>query len=232
MKNEGKIRRLFTLDGSSYIGVLAYCTEEFLLLPAHIPYKFEEELKMALEVEVIRTFVAESSLIGSLLAGNSNGFVLSAYALDEEIKRIEESAKEQGKRIKVKRLPDKMSAVGNIILANDVAAIVHPELSEKAMRVVKEVLKVDIYKGTIGGLKTVGKAAVATNKGILAHRDATEEELEFLEEIFGVPASVGSVNFGVPMIGAALLANTKGYAAGAETTGPELGRIEDALGFV
>jgi len=39
------------------------------------------------------------------------------------------------------------------------------------------------------------------------------------------------VNFGIPLIGAALLANSKGFAVGAETTGPELGRIVDALGF-
>jgi len=97
--------------------------------------------------------------------------------------------------------------------------------------VIAKTLGVKVYKGTIGGLKTVGMAAVATNKGILAHKNATQEELEFLEHIFELPVEIGSVNFGVPLIGAALLANTKGYAAGYETTGAELGRIEDALGF-
>ncbi len=74
-------------------------------------------------------------------------------------------------------------------------------------------------------------AAVATNKGVLAHKDATREELEFLEQIFELPVDIGSVNFGVPAIGSALLANSKGYAAGNETTGAELGRIVDAFGF-
>ncbi|MBA5942745.1 MAG: translation initiation factor IF-6, partial [Methanophagales archaeon] len=55
--------------------------------------------------------------------------------------------------------------------------------------------------------------------------------LEFLEEIFELPVGIGSVNCGMPVIGAALLANTKGYAAGDETTGAELGRIVDILGF-
>jgi len=108
---------------------------------------------------------------------------------------------------------------------------VHPRLSEKAVDAVRRVLGVEPHKGTIGGLKTVGMAAVATNKGILAHRDATEAELALLEEVFSLPVSVGSVNFGVPLIGAGLLANSKGYAAGADTTGYELGRIEEALGF-
>jgi translation initiation factor 6 len=74
-------------------------------------------------------------------------------------------------------------------------------------------------------------AAVATNKGVLAHKYATHAELTFLEDIFGLPVEIGSVNFGIPLIGAALLANSKGFAVGAETTGPELGRIVDALGF-
>jgi translation initiation factor 6 len=121
--------------------------------------------------------------------------------------------------------------VGNVILTNDTVALVHPRLSAKTVELVEQTLDVKVYKGTIGGLNTVGMAAVATNKGILAHRNASKEELEFLEDIFELPAEIGSVNFGVPLIGAALLANTKGYAAGAETTGAELGRIEDALGF-
>jgi translation initiation factor 6 len=34
------------------------------------------------------------------------------------------------------------------------------------------------------------------------------------------------------MLGSGLLANSKNYLAGSDTTGPELGRIEEALGFV
>jgi len=43
---------------------------------------------------------------------------------------------------------------------------------------------------------------------------------------------VGTVNFGSPLVGSGILANSRGYVAGDETTGPELGRIEDALGFM
>ena len=43
---------------------------------------------------------------------------------------------------------------------------------------------------------------------------------------------VGTVNLGSPLVGSGLLANSYGYLAGDETTGPELGRIEDALDFL
>ncbi len=230
---EGKeIRRTFSVDGSAYIGVFATCTEHVLLLPSHISDGLAAEMERALKVKAIRTSVAETSLIGCLAVGNSNGFILSPYTLDSEIRRVEESARKEELKEKVIRLPDRdrMNAVGNIILANDTVALVHPWLSEPTVEVIKETLDVKVYKGTIGGLKTVGMAAVATNKGILAHKNATERELKFLEDIFDLPVEIGSVNFGVPLIGAALLANTRGYAAGAEITGAELGRIEDALG--
>lgn len=231
-KEEKNIRRLFSVYGSSYIGVFARCTENILLLPPHISDGLVGEIERALEVEAIKTFIAECSLVGSLSVGNSKGVVLSKYTLDSEIKKIEALARKKNMKIKAKKLPDKMNAVGNIILTNDTAALVHPDLSEKSLRIIEEILQVETYKGTIGSLKTVGKAAVVTNKGILAHKNAKEKELDFLEDIFGLPASIGSVNFGVPMVGAALLANTKGYVAGVETTGVELGRIEDALGFI
>jgi len=53
-----------------------------------------------------------------------------------------------------------------------------------------------------------------------------------LEELFELPVDVGTVNLGSPLVGSGLLANSYGYLAGDETTGPELGRIEDALDFL
>jgi translation initiation factor 6 len=232
-RGEKELRRLFSVDGSSYIGVFATCTESLVLLPPQASNRLASEMERALEVKALRTSIAEISLVGCLTVGNSNGFILSPYTLDSEIQRIEDLMQAEGLRVKLNRLPyrDLMSAAGNIILANDTVALVHPELSEKTIDIIKDTLGVEVYKGTIGGLKTVGMAAVATNKGILAHKNATHNELEFLEDIFELPVDIGSVNFGVPLIGAALLANTKGYAAGNGTTGAELGRIVDALGF-
>jgi translation initiation factor 6 len=232
-RGEKEIRRLFSVEGNSYIGVFATCTESLVLLPPHISDGLAAELEHALQVKAIKTSIAETSLVGCLAVGNSNGFIFSPYTLDSELQRIEELTLAEGLSVKLSRLPylDPMSAAGNIILANDTVALVHPQLSEKAIDVITETLEVTVHKGTIGGLKTVGMAAVATNNGVLAHKNATYEELEFWEKNFEVPIAIGSVNFGVPLIGAALLANTKGYAAGHETTGAELGRIVDAFGF-
>ena len=131
----------------------------------------------------------------------------------------------------VARLPGKMTAAGNLILVNDSVALVHPFMGGKAIETVKNTLKVDVYKGTIAHLKTVGMAAVATNKGVLVHPKASKSELEFLENIFDLPVDIGTVNYGSGLIGSALLANSKGYIIGSKTTGHEPGRIEDTLNF-
>ncbi|HPM62781.1 MAG TPA: translation initiation factor 6, partial [Methanoregulaceae archaeon] len=46
------------------------------------------------------------------------------------------------------------------------------------------------------------------------------------------PIGTGSVNMGSGLVGTGLIANARGYVAGLETTGFELGRIEDIFGFL
>jgi translation initiation factor 6 len=151
--------------------------------------------------------------------------VVTYHAGDEELRRLSEHGK-------VARLPARINAAGNVILANDHAAMVHPGLSAKACEAVADALGVEVLKGTIGGLKTVGMTAVVTNKGLLVHPRASDAEIEVLENLFKLPVDVGTVNFGSPLVGSGLLANSKGYMAGDDSTGPELGRVEDALGFL
>ncbi len=45
-------------------------------------------------------------------------------------------------------------------------------------------------------------------------------------------ADLGTVNYGTPLLGSGLIAGTAGFVVGEETTGPEIGRIEDALGYI
>jgi translation initiation factor 6 len=211
--------------GYPYVGIYASNTEDYVVLPPDLPRHTAEEAAEALGVDVIRTLINDSTLIGSMMAGNSNGFIVSDLALDKEVAVLERS-------LPVARLKGRMTATGNIILANDTAALVHPALTDRHLGVIKNTLKVDVRRGTIGGLKTVGMAGVATNKGLLVHPRATEDELSTLENLFRLPVDIGTVSFGSPLVGSAILATTRGLVTGTRTSGPELGRIEDALGFI
>jgi translation initiation factor 6 len=217
--------RRLKIAGSSLLGVFARCTEEVVLVPAEAEPIHVQLLEEGLKATAVKVLAGGSSVLGSLVSGNSNGFVLTQHATEEERKRLSEYGK-------AARLPGKMNAAGNVILANDSAALVHPGLSSRACEMVARTLEVEVRRGTIGGLKTVGMSAVATNKGLLVHPRASPEEIAVLENLFGLPVDVGTVNFGSPLVGSGLLANGKGYMAGDETTGPELGRIEETLGFL
>jgi translation initiation factor 6 len=73
---------------------------------------------------------------------------------------------------------------------------------------------------------------VATNRGILVHPRANPAEITQLEEAVDIPIGVGTVNMGSGLVGSGLLANSRGYLAGVGTSGFELGRIEEVLGFL
>ncbi|HOV52567.1 MAG TPA: translation initiation factor IF-6 [Methanothrix sp.] len=213
------------IAGSCLLGVFARATEKVVLLAHGAAPKDLNALQEGLKVDAVSLLAAGSAVVGSLISANSFGFVITHHAADEEISILREHGR-------VARLPSKINAAGNVILANDHAALVHPGLSAKACETVARTLGVKVVRGTIGGLKTVGMAGVATNKGLLVHPRVSAEEIAVLEKLFELPVDVGTVNLGSPLVGSGLLANSKGYFAGIETSGPELGRIEDSLGFL
>ena len=215
--------RTLNIDNNPVIGLFATCTEDVALVPVGTRADICKNIEELLDVRGIQTLIDGSPIVGSLSRGNSNGFLIPKGLL---IRNPDEIG------VPVETLPDNLTAVGNVILANDHAALVHPEMSDRAMEVISKTLGVEAYKGTIAGIKTVGMAGVVTNKGLLVHPRATPNEIEKLEEIFDLPVDIGTINFGSQMVGSGLLANSKGYVAGIETTGHELGRVEDALGFI
>ncbi len=221
------VRRV-AIDGTSVLGVFATCTEDLLVVTPSLSQEARDNLERELAVRSAPLLIGSGSVVGSLVAGNSNGFIVSNSASRSEIQQL----KAHANGCKVRKLPGRINAVGNVILANDNAALINPNLITRAERVVEETLRVDVRRGTVASLKTVGMAACATNSGVLAHPKITDGELSVLDSVFQVPVNVGTVNYGSPLVGSSLLANTKGYVAGLETTGIELGRIEEALGFI
>ena len=214
-------------SGSAYVGVFARATDDCLLVRPDVDEDFLAELTDELGVPAVETTVAGSGTVGALVAGNSHGLLTSDRLTDVERERITETAD-----LSVATLPGRINAAGNVVLANDHGAYVHPELPDEAVSTIEDHLGVPVERGALAGVRTVGTAAVATNRGVLCHPKSTDEELDFLEELLGVPADIGTINYGAPLVGSGLLANAQGYIAGQDTTGPELGRIEDALGYI
>jgi translation initiation factor 6 len=213
--------------GSSYVGVFARATDDCLLIRPDAEEDVLEGMTDELGVDALPTTVAGSNTVGALSVGNENGLLVSGRVTERERERIE-SATDQS----VYGLPGRINAAGNVVLANDYGAYVHPDLTDEQVDVVEEALSVPVERGSLGDVDTVGTAAVATNDGVLCQPGSREAELEAVEELLDVYADVGTINYGAPLVGSGLVANDNGYVVGRDTTGPELGRIEDTLGYL
>lgn len=216
-----------SFTGSSYVGVYARATDDVLLVDPSVDDDLTATLAAELGVEPVATTVGGSGTVGSLAVANDAGIVVSDQATDEELARIDDAIDGE-----VAPIPGTLNAAGNVVLANDTGAIVHPELSAAAVDVIEETLAVPVERGQLADVQTVGTAAVATSEGVICHPQSTEEQLVAVEERLDVYADLGTVNYGAPLVGSGLLANDTDYVAGEETTGPELGRVEDTLGYI
>ena len=74
-----------SLNGDPNIGVYARVFDDIAFVPIDAPSEFKSKIAEYLEVEVIETFIQGSSVIGLLLTGNSNGFVVSGLIQDSEL---------------------------------------------------------------------------------------------------------------------------------------------------
>ena len=216
-----------SFSGSAYVGIFARATDDHVLVRRDVDDELLDAFAEELEVEPVPATVAGSATVGALVAGNANGLVTTSRIIDVEREAIADAT-----GLPVRELPGRINAAGNVVLANDTGAYVHPDLSDEAVAVVEETLDVPVERGELAGVRTVGTAAVATDEGVLCHPKTTDGELDFLEEHLGVYADIGTINYGGPLVGSGLVANSHGYVAGEDTTGPELGRIEDTLGYV
>ncbi|TAJ44818.1 translation initiation factor IF-6 [Methanofollis fontis] len=219
------MKRTIEFAANPHIGVFARVFEEFAVVPPDAPAEFVSAIADTLDVEVVRTTIQGSSIIGSLLAGNSNGMVVSGLASEQELAVLGEFGE-------VMTLSSSMNAAGNVILANDVFAGVHPDMPIDLAEEIGTFLGVPVRRLSFGGIKTVGMAAAATNRGVLIHARSSDAEIERLAGCAGdLVIGAGTVNMGGSLVGTGVLANSKGYLAGIETTGFELGRIEEVFGF-
>jgi len=217
---------LLDFNDNPNVGVYCRANDSVAFLQKQLLKKVKKKISDALDVKLVEMSIADSTIIGSLVALNSNGAVVTSVVDKETFTTI----KEQGLNFHI--VKDVINAAGNDILVNDYGGLIHPDIKDYSLKKIEKALNVPIQKGTIAAMKTVGMAAVVTNKGCLCHPKVTDDEKKVLEKVFDVEVMIGTVNHGDPMIGSGLVANSKGAIIGNRTTGIEMGRIEEALGFL
>lgn len=86
---------------------------------------FEAELSDV--IPVIHTSINGCRIIGRLTAGNKKGLLVPHGTSDVELQHLRDSLPDE---VKIQRVEERFSALGNVIACNDYAALVHPELDK------------------------------------------------------------------------------------------------------
>jgi len=216
---------LLNFHKNPFLGIFGKANDDWLILARGVPKEAIKRAKEALDVDVVEVTIGGTSLVGSLLVLNSRGIVVSNIVYDDELKLLEDTG------LEVAIVPGKENAIGNVALVDDKAALVDPELDDETVEVLNDVLKVKVYRGTIGDSGLVGMSAIINKYGILCHPDLSDDEEKLLKEVFGEEReiNIGTVNRGTPFVGAGIITNSKGVIVGDKSTGVELMRIESTL---
>jgi translation initiation factor 6 len=194
--------------GSPHIGIFCIVTDEVAVIPPSTTRKFEELLKEKLLVDVVRTTLVNSSLLGIFAAAGAGRIFVPDITEREERRVLRDVFPE------VVVLEERCTALGNLMAlnGNGIASSRHLGIGEHVR---------------VAGSDFVGSAVFATSKGFLAHRDASAAELKELERILKVRGGTGTVNMGDPFVRSGLVGNRNGVIAGTATSGPEMLRIDD-----
>ena len=215
------------LFNSPYSGVFCTTNDTLTLVPPGIPQDDMEAISKALETTVEVITIGGSRVIGTLVAMNAQGLLLSNLATSREIEKLDKIVSELDLRMGV--ISDRSNAIGNNFLVNDNGGFCNERLGSRTRELAQEVLGVEITPKSLNQMDTLGMIGCVTNKGGICHPDITARDRQMMEKVLDVPIMEGTVNFGMPLVGAGVVASSNGAVCSRQSTGVELGRVEEAL---
>ena len=232
LKNHGINNFSFTnmavraqFENSNDIGVFSKLTNSYCLVAIggseNFYSVFESELQDV--IPVVHTSIAGTRIIGRLTAGNRNGLLVPNTTTDQELQHLRNALPDE---VKVQRIEERLSALGNVVACNDYCAIVHPDLDRETEEIIADTLKVEVFRETVAQNVLVGSFCQFNNQGGLVHPKTSIQDQDELASLLQVPLVAGTVNRGSDIIGAGLVVNDWCAFAGMDTTSTELSVIE------
>ncbi|CAG9331743.1 unnamed protein product [Blepharisma stoltei] len=213
-------------ENSNEIGVFTKLTNAYCLVADNGPDNFYSVFESELynHIPVIRTSIAGTRIIGRITCGNSNGLLVPNIISDKELQALKDSLPE---KVKIKKIEDRLSALGNVIACNDYVALIHPDLDKETEEVIENTLEVEVFRTMVAGNVLSGSYCVLTNLGGLVHPLVKIEELDELSALLQVPLCAGTINRGSDVIAAGLVVNDWCAFCGVDTTSTEISVIEN-----
>jgi translation initiation factor 6 len=212
-------------ENSNDVGVYAKLTNSYCLVglggSENFYSAFESELGN--HIPIVHTTVSNTKIIGRLLAGNKKGLLVPNIISDLELKHLRNSLPDS---VKIRKMDDRLSALGNCISCNDYVALVHPEFDKESEELIADVLGVEVFKTTVAGNALVGTYSLFNNNGGIVHPGTTMEEYEELANLMQVPIGAATVNRGSELIGSGMVVNDWIAFCGFDCTSAEIDNFE------
>ncbi|KAJ9122376.1 Eukaryotic translation initiation factor 6 [Naganishia vaughanmartiniae] len=212
-------------ENSSDIGVFAKLTNSYCLTALASSSNFYSVFEAELQdvIPVIHTTIAGTRIVGRLTAGNRHGLLVPSTTTDQELQHLRNALPEE---VAIRRIEERLSALGNVIACNDYVALVHPDIDRETEEIIADTLKVEVFRQTVASNVLVGSYCALSNQGGLVHPKTSRSEQDELSSLLQVPLVAGTVNRGSDVIGAGLVVNDWCAFTGIDTTATEISVIE------
>jgi len=208
-------------ENNNEIGVFSKLTNAYALVAiggtANFYSVFESELSET--IPVVHASIAGCRIIGRMTVGNRNGLLVPSTTTDQELQTLRNSLPDS---VKIQRVEERLSALGNVISCNDYVALTHPDLDRETEEIIQDALGVEVFRQSVAGNVLVGSYCVFTNQGGIVHPKTSTNEQDELSSLLQVPLVAGSVNRGSEVLGAGLVANDWSLFCGLDTTATEI----------
>eukprot|EP00389_Voromonas_pontica_P010465 GDKH01015925.1.p1 GENE.GDKH01015925.1~~GDKH01015925.1.p1 ORF type:complete len:250 (+),score=53.40 GDKH01015925.1:172-921(+) len=212
-------------ENSSEVGVFSRLTNAYCLTAMGASENFHSvfEAELAQHIPVVQTSIGGTRIVGRVTVGNKKGLLVPSITTDQELQHLRNSLPDE---VKVQRVEERLSALGNCIACNDYVALVHTDVDKETEDIIGDTLGVDVYRATIAGNVLVGSYCCLSNTGGLVHVMTSVEDMDELSQLLEVPLTAGTVNRGSDVVGAGLVVNDWAAFCGMDTTATEVGVIE------
>ena len=160
------------------------------------------------------------------LYSNRKGLLVPTNTTDQELQHLRNSIPDE---VKIQRIEERLSALGNVICTNDHVALVHPDIERETEEIIADVLGVEVFRQTIADNVLVGSYMSLSNQGGIVHPKTSIQDQDELSSLLQVPLVAGSINRGSSVVGAGMVVNDWMAVTGLDTTATELSVIENVF---